>query len=62
MKLKLKDYLRNRLAGLKHLPDEPVSSSSCSVIVCLRIAVVPKDRLTIIPSLPHRIRVAGCND
>jgi len=32
-----------------------------SVIVRIRIAVVPKDRLAIIPSLPHRIRVAECN-
>jgi len=28
----------------------------------IRIAVVPKDRLAIIPSLPHMMRVAGCND
>ena len=35
--------------------------SSRSVIVRIRISVVPKDCLAIIPSLPHRIRVAGYN-
>jgi hypothetical protein len=29
--------------------------------VCLRIAVVPKYRLAIIPSLRHMIRVAECD-
>ena len=40
----------------------PSLASGRSIIVYLRIAVVPKDRLVIIPSLPHMIRVAGCND
>jgi hypothetical protein len=39
----------------------PSLCSGRSVIVCLRFAVVSKDRLVIIPSLPHMIRVAGCN-
>ncbi|CBE67938.1 protein of unknown function [Candidatus Methylomirabilis oxygeniifera] len=37
----------------------PSLCSGRSVIVCLRIAVVPKDRLVIIPSLRHMIWVAG---
>jgi hypothetical protein len=40
----------------------PSLRSGRSVIACLRIAVVPNDRLAIMPSLPHRIRVAGCKD
>ena len=39
----------------------PSLRSGRPVIVCLRIAVVPKDRLVIIHSLPHMIRVAGYN-
>ena len=39
----------------------PSLRSSRSVIVRIRIAVVPTDRLAIIPSLPHMLRVAGCN-
>jgi hypothetical protein len=40
----------------------PSLCSGRSVIVRLRIAVVPKDRLAIILSLRHMMRVAGCND
>ncbi len=39
----------------------PSLPSGRSVIVCLRIAVALKDRLAIIPSLPHTIRVAEYN-
>jgi len=34
---------------------------SRSAIVRMRIVVVPTDRLAIIPSLPHILRMAGCN-
>ncbi|GEM_PF-3454269 len=44
------------------LLNEPIPPSGRSVIVCFRIAVAPKDRLAIIPSLPHMIRVAERND
>ncbi len=39
----------------------PSLRSGRSVVVRIRSVVVPKDRLAIIPSLPHMIRVAGCN-
>jgi len=39
----------------------PPLRSGRSVIVRIRIAVVPKDRLAIIPSLSHIIRVTWCN-
>jgi hypothetical protein len=39
----------------------PSLRGSRSVIARIRIAVVPTDRLAIIPSLPHMLRVAGCN-
>jgi hypothetical protein len=40
----------------------PSLRSGRSVIKCLQITVIPKDRLAIIPSLRHMIRVAWCND
>lgn len=40
----------------------PPLRRGCSVIMRIRIAVVPNDRLTIILSLPHMIRVAQCSN
>ena len=39
----------------------PLLRGSRSAIVRMRIVVVPTDRLAIIPSLPHMLRMAGCN-
>ena len=61
MKLKLRTISATGSLASSTSQMNPSLPSGRSVIVRIRIAAVPKDRLVIMPSLPHMIRVAGCN-